>query len=46
MNQDKHMKKGGRTGTRMNRTAILLIAMILLISTAVGTTVAFLMTNT
>ena len=46
MNQDKHRKKGGRTGTRMNRTAILLIAMLLLISTAVGTTVAFLMTNT
>ncbi len=46
MNQDKHRKKGGRTGTRMSRTAILLIAMLLLISTAVGTTVAFLMTNT
>ena len=46
MNQDKHRKKSGRTRTRMNRTAVLLIAMLLLISTAVGTTVAFLMTNT
>ena len=46
MYQDAHIEKGGRAGTRMKRTAVLLIAMILLISTAVGTTVAFLTTKT
>lgn len=46
MNQDAHFEKGGRAGTRIKRTAVLLIAMILLISTAVGTTVAFLTTKT
>lgn len=46
MNQDAHFEKGGRAGTRMNRTAVLLIAMILLIGTAVGTTVAYLTTKT
>ena len=46
MYQDEHIKKGGRARARMGRTAILLIAIILLISTAVGTTVAFLTTKT
>ena len=46
MYQDAHNEKGGRAGARMRRTAILLIAIILLISTAVGTTVAFLTAKT
>ena len=46
MYQDAHNEKSGRHGIRMNRTAILLIAIILLISTAVGSTVAFLATKT
>ena len=46
MYQDAHIEKGGRTGGRMNRTAVLLVAIILLISTAVGATVAFLTTKT
>lgn len=46
MYQDAHNEKSGRHGTRMNRTAVLLIAIILLISTAVGSTVAFLATKT
>ena len=46
MYQDAHIEKGGRAGARMNRTAVLLLAIILLISTAVGTTVAFLTTKT
>lgn len=46
MYQDAHNEKGGRHGIRMNRTAVLLIAIILLISTAVGSTVAFLATKT
>ena len=46
MYQDAHIEKGGRAGARMNRTAVLLIAIILLISTAVGATVAFLTTKT
>lgn len=46
MYQGAHIEKGGRAGTRMKRTAVLLIAMILLIGTAVGTTVAFLTTKT
>lgn len=46
MYQDAHIEKGGRAGARMNRTAVLLVAIILLISTAVGTTVAFLTTKT
>ena len=46
MYQDAHNEKIGRHGIRMNRTAVLLIAVILLISTAVGSTVAFLATKT
>ena len=46
MYQDAHIEKGGRAGDRMNRTAVLLVAIILLISTAVGATVAFLTTKT
>ena len=46
MYQDAHIEKGGRAGARMNRTAVLLVAIILLISTAVGATVAFLTTKT
>lgn len=46
MYQDAHNEKSGRQGIRMNRTAVLLIAIILLISTAVGSTVAFLATKT
>lgn len=46
MYQDAHNEKSGRHGIRMNRTAVLLIAIILLISTAVGSTVAFLATKT
>lgn len=46
MYQDAHNEKSGRHGIRMNRTAVLLIAVILLISTAVGSTVAFLATKT
>ena len=45
MYQDAHNEKSGRHGIRMNRTAVLLIAIILLISTAVGSTVAFLATT-
>lgn len=46
MYQDAHNEKSGRQGIRMNRTAVLFIAIILLISTAVGSTVAFLATKT
>lgn len=46
MYQDAHNEKSGRHGIRMNRTAVLLIAVILLISTAVGSTVAYLATKT
>lgn len=46
MYQDAHNEKSGRHGIRMNRTAVLLIAVILLISTAVGSTIAFLATKT
>ena len=46
MYQDAHNEKSGRHGIRMNRTAVLLIAVILLVSTAVGSTVAFLATKT
>ena len=46
MYQDAHNEKSARHGIRMNRTAVLLIAVILLISTAVGSTVAFLATRT
>lgn len=46
MYQDAHNEKSGRHGIRMNRTAVLLIAIILLISTAVGSTAAFLITKT
>lgn len=46
MYQDAHNEKSGRHVIRMNRTAVLLIAVILLISTAVGSTVAFLATRT
>ena len=46
MYQDAHNEKSVRHGIRMNRTAVLLIAVILLISTAVGSTVAFLATKT
>ena len=46
MYQDAHNEKSGRHGIRMNRAAVLLIAIILLISTAVGSTVAFLATKT
>lgn len=46
MYQDAHNEKSGRQGIRMNRTAVLFIAIILLISAAVGSTVAFLATKT
>ena len=46
MHQDAHIEKSGRHGPRMNRAAVLLIAAILLISTAVGSTVAFLIDKT
>ena len=46
MYQDAHIEKGGRAGVPMNRTIVLLVASILLITTAVGSTVAFLTTKT
>lgn len=46
MYQDAHIEKGGRAGTRMYRTAVLFIAIVLLFSTAVDSTIAFLTTKT
>ena len=46
MYQDAHIEKGGRAGVPMNRTIVLLVASILLITTAVGSTAAFLITKT
>ena len=44
--QIKTVENDGRSGAGMNRAAVLLIAIILLISTAVGSTAAFLITKT
>lgn len=46
MYQGSQTEKDGRSGAGMNRAAVLLIAIILLISTAVGSTAAFLITKT
>lgn len=46
MYQDAHIEKGGRAGSRMYRTAVLFIAIVLLFSTAVDSTIAFLTTKT
>lgn len=46
MYQDAHIEKGGRAGSRMYRTAVLFIAIVLLFSTAVDSTIAYLTTKT
>ena len=46
MYQGAHIRKGSKPRVRMNRTAILFMAIIMLIGAVVGSTVAFLITNT
>ena len=46
MYQGAHIRKGSKPRVRMNRTAILFMAFIMLIGAVVGSTVAFLITNT
>ena len=46
MYQGAHIRKGSKPRVRMNRTAILFIAIIMLIGAVIGSTVAFLITNT
>ena len=46
MYQGTHIRKGSKPRVRMNRTAILFMAFIMLIGAVVGSTVAFLITNT
>ena len=46
MYQGAHIRKGSKPRVRMNRTAILFMAIIMLIGAVIGSTVAFLITNT
>lgn len=46
MYQGAHVRKGTKPRVRMNRTAILFMAIIMLIGAVIGSTVAFLITNT
>ena len=46
MYQGTHIRKGSKPRVRMNRTAILFMAIIMLIGAVVGSTVAYLITNT
>lgn len=46
MYQGARVKRGGRRGNRMSKTAVLFIAVLLLISAAIGSTVAYLITQT
>ena len=46
MYQGSHIRKGSKPRVRMNRTAILFMAIIMLIGAMIGSTVAFLTTKT
>lgn len=46
MYQGAHIRKGSKPRVRMNRTAILFMAIIMLIGAVIGSTVAYLITNT
>lgn len=46
MYQGTRVKRGGRRRNRMSKTAVLFIAVLLLISAAIGSTVAYLITRT
>lgn len=46
MYQGAHVRKGSKPRVRMNRTAILFMAIIMLIGAVIGSTVAYLITNT
>ena len=46
MYQGTHIEKGSKQKVRLNKTAALFIAIVMLIGAVVGTTVAFLITNT
>ena len=46
MYQGAHIRKGSKPRVRMNRTAILFMAIIMLIGAVVGSTVAYLITKT
>ena len=46
MYQGAYIRKGSKPRVRMNRTAVLFMAIIMLIGTVIGSTVAFLITNT
>lgn len=46
MYQGAHVRKGSKPRVRMNRTAVLFMAIIMLIGAVIGSTVAFLITNT
>lgn len=46
MYQGAHIRKGSKPRVRMNRTAVLFMAIIMLIGAVIGSTVAFLITNT
>lgn len=46
MYQGAHVRKGTKPRVHMNRTAILFMAIIMLIGAVIGSTVAFLITNT
>ena len=46
MYQGAHIRKGSKPRVRINRTAILFMAIIMLIGAVIGSTVAFLITNT
>lgn len=46
MHQGAHIRKGSKPRVRMNRTAVLFMAIIMLIGAVVGSTVAYLITKT
>lgn len=46
MYEGAHIGKGSKPRARMNRTAILFMAIVMLIGAVIGSTVAFLITNT
>lgn len=46
MYQGAYIRKGSKPRVRMNRTAVLFMAIIMLIGAVIGSTVAFLITNT
>ena len=46
MYQGTHIEKGSKPRVRLDKTAALFIAIVMLIGAVVGTTVAFLITNT